>query len=131
MIDAFLTALQGKAATDWIAYFGVWVLSPWVAFFYVQFYKQGRDAKAPARNLRALASGITFALSFAFGWRMARWPLEDSLNAAIAAAVCYPVLMHVYIARLKKFDAEAAEDIGGDAPTELRIVEPADKGEGK
>jgi hypothetical protein len=79
--------------------------------------------KLPAWQLRALASVSTFLMALFFTNRLASWPMDRALDHAVAAAVCYPALMFLYMSRIRKYDPEMAEDLGGDAATELRMVD--------
>jgi hypothetical protein len=49
--------------------------------------------------------------------------MDRALDHAVAVAVCYPALMFLYMSRIRKYDPEMAEDLGGDAATELRMVD--------
>lgn len=125
MIDLILEALKTQAAADTLGYFGAWVLSPFLAFAYVQFAKRDRIEKgAPklsAARLRMLASGSSFLFVLFFANRLAGWPLDRAVTHAIGVAICYPLLMVFYFSRLKRLEPDTAGEMGGNDATELQM----------
>ena len=127
VLEAAIAALRSQSGADLLAYAGAWAVAPMVAHMYIQFTKATRremgKPKLPAWQLRALASASSFLMALFFANRLAGWPIDRAVDHAVAVAFCYPALMFLYMSRIRKYDPAMADDLGGDAATELRMVD--------